>query len=117
MKFEKKKVGDYILVNELGKGQFGKVFKALNLKQKHKVYAIKCIAKEKLENNPLLTRLFNTEVAVMSKIKHPNVMHLFEFMETRSNFYLVLQYCNNGDLEGYMKKNGRLCEKGNYMFI
>merc|ERR1712137_747123 len=81
------------------------------------VYAIKCIQKAKLEKNSILSRLFQTEMAVMSKINHPNVMHLYEFMETQNNYYLVIQYCNNGDLESYMKKMGRLSEQDAVYFL
>ena len=40
----------------------------------------------------------------MNKINHPNVMHLFEFLESPNNYYLIIQYCNGGDLEAYVKK-------------
>ena len=56
-------------------------------------------------------------MSVMSEINHPNVMHLFEFMETTHNYYLVIQYCNNGDLEGYMKKMGNLGEDEAVYFL
>ena len=37
-------------------------------------------------------------------IHHPNILHLFEFLESTNNYYLVIQYCNNGDLEGHVSK-------------
>lgn len=40
----------------------------------------------------------------MNKIQHPNIMHLYEFLESTNNYYLVIQYCNGGDLEAYLKK-------------
>ncbi len=64
-----------------------------------------------------MTRLFQTEMSVMSKINHPNVMHLFEFMETANNFYLVIQYCNSGDMESYLKKMGKLDESEAVYFL
>ena len=118
MERQKKKVGNYLLVAQIGKGQFGVVYKGVQIDDQKKVYAIKCIQKAKLEKNSILSRLFQTEMAVMSKINHPNVMHLYEFMETQNNYYLVIQYCNNGDLESYMKKMGRLSEQGlHYSFL
>ena len=33
-------------------------------------------------------------MAVMSKINHPNILHLYEYLETANNYYLVIQYCN-----------------------
>lgn len=44
-------------------------------------------------------------------------MHLFEFMETAHNYYLVIQYCNNGDLEAYIKKMGNLSEDEAVYFL
>lgn len=40
----------------------------------------------------------------MNKINHPNIMHLYDFLESSNNYYMVIQYCNGGDLEGYLKK-------------
>ena len=56
-------------------------------------------------------------MSVMSEINHPNIMHLYEFMETNHSYYLVIQYCNNGDLEGYLKKMGRLSEDEAVYFL
>lgn len=52
----------------------------------------------------MLKKLLKTEVAVMNNINHPNIMHLFEFLESSNNYYLIMQYCNNGDLEGHLSK-------------
>jgi len=62
-------------------------------------------------------KLFDTEMAVMSKIKHPNIMHLYEYMETGNNYYLVIQYCNNGDLEEHVKKAKKLSEDEGVYFL
>lgn len=37
-------------------------------------------------------------------------MHLFQYMESSRNHYLVIKYCNNGDLEEYVNKHGSLPE-------
>lgn len=46
----------------------------------------------------------------MSNIKHPNIMHLYELLETSNNYYLVLDYCRSGDMEGHVKKHKGLGE-------
>ena len=117
MEFQKKKVGNYLLVNKLGQGQFGVVYKGVLMSDNSQIFAVKCINKSKLEGNAILNRLFQTEMNVMSKINHPNVMHLFEFMETANNYYLIIQYCNNGDMESYLKKMGRLSEEEGVYFL
>ena len=35
----------------------------------------------------------------MNKINHKNIMHLYDYLETDNNYYLVMDYCENGDLE------------------
>ena len=40
----------------------------------------------------------------MNETNHPNLMHLFDFLESSNNYYMVIQYCNSGDLEGYIRK-------------
>ena len=114
---QKKKVGNYLLVEKIGQGQFGAVYKGVLIDNQKEAFAIKCILKSKLEGNAILNRLFQTEMSVMSKIKHPNIMHLETFMETNHNYYLVMQYCNNGDLETYLKRMGRLSEDEAVYFL
>lgn len=111
-----KKVGDYTLISKLGEGQFGIVYKAVHQKTKE-VYAVKTILKNSINQNPKLRSLFDTEMAVMSKIKHPNILHLYEYLETGNNYYLVLDFCNAGDLEGHVKKNQCLGEQESIYFL
>lgn len=111
-----KKVGNYLLIAEIGKGQFGTVYKATKQPSKE-VFAIKTVAKKKVNSNSKLRKLFDTEMAVMSKINHPNILHLYEYLETANNYYLVIQYCNNGDLETHVKKNQCLGEEESVYFL
>ena len=112
-----KKVGNYLLLKVLGEGQFGTVFKASHTSNNDDYYAIKTIKKSKIQGNSKLMKLFDTEMAVMSKIKHDNIMHLYEYMETANNYYLVIGYCNNGDLEGHIKKAKKLSEDEAVYFL
>ena len=103
-----KKIGKYILEKEIGRGNFAVVYKATRDEGPNaeaKRFAIKCINKKQIANNSVLKRLLQTEVAIMNKINHPNVMHLFEYIETENNFYLVINYCNKGDIESFLKRN------------
>lgn len=98
---EGKIVGNYVLEKVLGQGQFGKVWRARH-KDTKDLYAIKVIAIKKIEVNPILVRLLHTEIQVMHDINHQNILHCYECMKSRENYYLVLQYCNQGDMEKYM---------------
>ncbi len=111
-----KKVGNYLLVSKLGEGQFGTVYKATH-QQTQEEFAVKTVAKNKINSNPKLKTLFDTEMAVMSRIKHPNILHLHEYLETGNNYYLILDYCNAGDLENHVKKNTNLGEQESIYFL
>ena len=111
-----KKVGNYLLTQKLGQGQFGVVYKATH-QETDEMYAIKAIDKKKVNSNPKLRKLFDTEMSVMSKINHPNILHLFEYLETANNYYLVITYCNGGDLEEHVKKNNFLGEEESVYFL
>lgn len=98
-----KNIGAYLVEKQLGKGQFGVVYLAKSTRDNN-LYAIKCINKADIDKVPKLKSLLHAEVGVMHKIDHPNVMHLYEFLESSNNYYMVIQYCNGGDMEAYLKK-------------
>lgn len=101
-----RRMGDFLLEREIGKGNFATVFLATKVgSNDNKQYAVKCISKNIILSNPVLKKLLNTEVSIMNHINHQNIMHLYEYFETENNFYLVINYCNGGDLESYMRKN------------
>ena len=47
----------------------------------------------------------------MKEIDHPNIMYLYEYIETPNCYYMVLRYCNNKDLHHYLRvMGGKLAE-------
>jgi serine/threonine protein kinase len=40
----------------------------------------------------------------MQKINHPNVLHLYDLLESGNNYYLIVDYCDKGDLEKIIQK-------------
>ena len=77
---QNKKVGDYTFRKKLGKGQFGEVWLCYHENNQYTGYAIKAVKKSLLQGK--LTQLFDTEVNVMCKLNHPNLVHCHEFLET-----------------------------------
>lgn len=55
---QRKKVGNYYLVSQLGKGQFGTVYKGVCCDDPAKIFAIKCINKESIEKDQYVYKLF-----------------------------------------------------------
>ena len=47
-----------------------------------------------------------TEIKLQRKLDHPHIARLYDFFKDNENMYLVLEYCQNGNLYEYLKKNG-----------
>lgn len=99
------KIGRYILEKKLGSGQFGTVWRA-RTEDTNEVFAIKKIKMELINKSKEALNLLRTEIAIMNEINHPNILHLFEFIYSKKHYYLVVQYCDQGDFENYMEKKG-----------
>ena len=72
----------------LGKGTFGKVKEAIHLPTGEKV-AVKIIDKNTIEDEDDKERIIR-EVEIMKTVRHPNIIHLYEIIETDSKIFLVL---------------------------
>ena len=106
-----KKIGSYVLMDVLGEGEFGIVYSAVSTQDNEK-YAVKCQNKKMVQNTEVSRRLFHTEVGVMHKIQHPNILHLYDLLESSNNYYLITDFCDQGDFNNYLrKKNVRFLEE------
>lgn len=55
--------------------------------------------------------LLENEIKVLKTCDNKNIIKLYDIKKTANNFYLILEYCNEGDLSQYLKKNKTLSEK------
>uniref|UniRef100_A0A3B5A2I0 non-specific serine/threonine protein kinase n=1 Tax=Stegastes partitus TaxID=144197 RepID=A0A3B5A2I0_9TELE len=101
-------VGNYRLLKTIGKGNFAKVKLARHTLTGREV-AIKIIDKTQL-NPTSLQKLFR-EVSVMKILRHPNIVKLFEVIETEKTLYLVMEYASGGEVFDYLVAHGRMKEK------
>ncbi|XP_059297751.1 CBL-interacting protein kinase 2-like [Lycium ferocissimum] len=86
----------YELGRLLGQGTFAKVFYARNIKTGQGV-AIKVIDKEKVLRVGLMNQI-KREISVMRLVRHPNIVHLYEVMATKTKIYFVMEYAKGGEL-------------------
>lgn len=93
-------IGDYNLLEIIGNGMYGTVYKARKTDD-NSLVAAKIILKTKLANGKLQEYLEN-EITIMKNLKHPNIVKLFNSYETTSKFILILEYCDSGDLGQYI---------------
>ncbi|XP_064621169.1 MAP/microtubule affinity-regulating kinase 3-like isoform X27 [Lineus longissimus] len=101
-------IGKYRLIRTIGKGNFAKVKLAKHVPTGREV-AIKIIDKTQL-NPSSLQKLFR-EVRIMKLLDHPNIVKLFEVIETDKTLYLVMEYASGGEVFDYLVAHGRMKEK------
>uniref|UniRef100_A0A4W6D255 MAP/microtubule affinity-regulating kinase 3 n=1 Tax=Lates calcarifer TaxID=8187 RepID=A0A4W6D255_LATCA len=105
---EQPHIGNYRLLKTIGKGNFAKVKLARHILTGREV-AIKIIDKTQL-NPTSLQKLFR-EVRIMKTLNHPNIVQLFEVIETEKTLYLIMEYASGGEVFDYLVAHGRMKEK------
>ena len=93
---------DYLFIKNLGQGGYGKVIKATH-KKTGMIRAIKFIPKNNLKFGYTDEDIFR-EIEILRKLQHPNIMKLYEFYSDNEYYYLVNEYCSEGDLNDKMIK-------------
>ncbi|XP_059841803.1 serine/threonine-protein kinase MARK1 isoform X4 [Hypanus sabinus] len=114
---EQPHVGNYRLLKTIGKGNFAKVKLARHVLTGREV-AVKIIDKTQLNPTSLqkfklskrLKKLFR-EVRIMKILNHPNIVKLFEVIETEKTLYLIMEYASGGEVFDYLVAHGRMKEK------
>ena len=96
---------DYTLIKDIGEGNFGKV-KLAKLTSTKEKFAIKILDKEKLKTQTKST-LFN-EIEIISRLNHKNIIHVEKILEDQKNFYIIMEYCEKGELFDYIVNKERL---------
>jgi serine/threonine protein kinase len=102
------KVGSFVLDKNIGAGAFASVWRAHHEISKQDV-AIKVILKSSVASSTARTRL-QREIALLKQMDHPFISELFQVIDTDPNYYLVMEFVQNGNLLDYVNTNGRLSE-------
>jgi serine/threonine-protein kinase len=97
-------LGSYILLERLGEGGMGAVFKARNRKL-DKLVAVKLIRKECLDDAQAIRR-FQREMRVVAQLDHPNIVRAFDADEVAGTHMLVMEYVEGIDFDRLVKKAG-----------
>ncbi|KNA07012.1 hypothetical protein SOVF_175830 [Spinacia oleracea] len=101
--------GKYELGRVLGQGTFARVYYARNL-ESGKSVAMKVVGKEKVVRAKMMDQM-KREISVMKRLKHPNIVELFEVMATKSKIFLALELVRGGELHAKVSKEGKLEEQ------
>ncbi|XP_050311329.1 serine/threonine-protein kinase ULK2 isoform X2 [Anthonomus grandis grandis] len=112
-------VGEYEYAPKdiLGHGAFAVVFKGRSKKDPNFIVAIKSIAKKNLAKSQ---NLLGKEIKILkelTELHHEHVVALLDCKETTNHVFLVMEYCNGGDLADYLTAKGSLSEDTIRMFL
>ena len=97
------RIKNYEIEKLLGQGSFSRVWLVRDVSTQQN-FAMKEIAREKVDKSSTLRKLLYTEVAIMKQISHPNIIKLVESLETQHQYFLILEYLKDGDLDHLLRK-------------
>jgi 5'-AMP-activated protein kinase catalytic alpha subunit len=72
--------------------------------------AIKILEKKKIKEEADVERV-TREISILKMIRHPNIIQLYEIIETPKQLYLIMEFVNGGELFDHIVENTRLEEK------
>jgi serine/threonine protein kinase/tetratricopeptide (TPR) repeat protein len=101
--------GRYQIVEEIGKGGMGTVYRGLDKKLNEEV-AFKLIKPEIAADETTIER-FRNELKLARKITHKNVCRMFDFHEEKGTPYITMEYIHGESLKDLIMKKGQLPEE------
>ena len=98
--------GRYQIIEVLGKGGMGKVYRAIDKKLNEEV-ALKLVKPEIASDKKTLER-FSNELKIARKIAHKNVGRMYELMEEKGIHFITMEYVPGEDLKSFIRRVGQL---------
>ncbi len=99
-------LGPYVLLDRLGEGGMGAVFKARHRVMK-RVVALKVIRQEKVANAEAVQR-FQREIQAAAQLSHPNIVIAHDAAQAGNTHFLVMEYVEGTDLHKRVTEKGPL---------
>jgi formylglycine-generating enzyme required for sulfatase activity/serine/threonine protein kinase/Leucine-rich repeat (LRR) protein len=99
-------LGAYTILDRIGAGGMGQVFKAEHRKM-HRLVAIKMLPPAMMKDAAAIAR-FEREVTAAAKLRHPNIVAADDAAEANGVHFLVMEYVEGKDLSALVKKDGPL---------
>ena len=107
-------IKNYLFEKDIGEGNFGKVKLGI-FKPTGEEFAIKVLNKEKIKIK-MKNSIFK-ENQIITKFNHINVIYVFQILEDKENYYIIMEYCKHGELFDYIVKNEKLSEEEASVFF
>jgi serine/threonine-protein kinase len=97
-------VGDYQIVKKLGEGGMGEVYLAVHRTLGQRV-VLKGLHREYLED-PELSRRLSREAEAMARLAHPNIVAIYNFIESREGAFIVMEYVEGVTFDHLIERMG-----------
>ncbi|MGF1579085.1 MAG: serine/threonine-protein kinase [Gemmataceae bacterium] len=101
-------VGKYIVLDCVGRGANGIVFKAKHALLPDRVVALKTIDTTSLHRSEEVLARFRRETEIVARLDHPNVVRAIDVIQTRTHLYLVLEFIEGRNLGEVVEQRGPL---------
>jgi eukaryotic-like serine/threonine-protein kinase len=99
-------LGPFVLLERLGEGGMGQVFKARQ-KMLNRSVALKVIRKEFLDNSKVIQR-FQREIRAAAQLSHPHIVRAYDADQVNGVYYFAMEYIEGTDLARMVRENGPL---------
>jgi len=95
-------IGHYTILGAIGRGGMGLVYLARDTRLDRQV-AIKCLRTELIE--PHYRERFKREALLLAKLNHPNIVQIYDYVETEEQLALVMEYVNGQNLQQHLREH------------
>ncbi|CAK7345845.1 unnamed protein product [Dovyalis caffra] len=102
-------IADFEIGRPLGRGKFGRVYLAREVKSKY-IVALKVIFKEQIEKYNIYHQL-KREMEIQTSLNHPNILRLYGWFHDEERVFMILEYAHGGELFKELRKCGYLSER------
>jgi serine/threonine protein kinase len=100
------RIGNYDVLDHLGAGGMGTVFKARHRRMK-RIVAIKVLSRGLAKDESFVQR-FQREVETIARFTHPNIVMAYDADEAEAGHFLVMEFVDGQDLASMVQKQGPL---------
>lgn len=105
---EPAKIGPYILRGTVGDGAFS-IVKLVYHETTHQFFACKIVPRSRINTESLQIR-FEIEIRINQQMHHPGIVQLFDLLKDENNYYVIMEFCPNGELFQYIVDRNHLSE-------
>jgi serine/threonine protein kinase len=100
-----KELGNYRVLEMIGKGGMAIVYRGQHKTLSRRIVAIKMLSAS-LEGDASFSERFFREAEVMDRLRHPNIVTLYDFIEEKGHYYIVMEYVAGKTLSEIIKEAG-----------